>query len=427
MKLLLKYLFWAGIITCFIGPVVGVRAFGLQLFALRLISMLALPFMLLNPTHQTKGVRRFASRLLILMLIYGIASLIWSPDPQLGSRFVGVLFMGVIFFLLVARHAIDRSVLSKIMIIWSIMIIGISLLGIYEIVTEKYLFTFAEDGGEYNDLIERVRSSVGWICPRVFWQSRNNFAFVNAISALVLMGWVFEARGVYRIFATIATLLAIAMVMYAYSRAAVFGLMIGLLFFIFICTLKINSFYRIVAILMMIGIGIFLFYKGEELIYGSKMLLALEAKAETADNEMRRFYYNTAVIQGTTESFGFGRGLGASTEIINGGSYHHYLLETLAELGLWILLGYLLLMAKVCFQLWSAIRQGRNVFWSCGLLASCIAFPVLCAGPATVIDEGPYWLWLAFLVAFTEYDAVVMRLNKKQLLTGLTSGLLIRK
>jgi hypothetical protein len=412
----LKYLCWVGVISCFIGVVVGIRAFGILLTPVRVISVLALPFLLHNPVHKEKGIGRFATRLLIFMLIYGIASLSWSPDPALGFKNLTGLYIGVMIFLLVTRHAIDRSVLTKIMIIWAIMIIGNDLLGVYEIVTGEYLFPYVQD----DDILIKLHelTSVGWLCPRIFWGNRNEFAFINAISALVLMGWAFEVRGVCRKLAFMATILAIIMVMFSYSRAAVFGLLIGLMVFAFILVIKTKAFLRIITILLMISLGVFLLYKGEEILYSSMMVSALVTKVETADNTDRNQNYTTAAIAGTIGSGGFGRGLGASTEIIGGGSYHHYLLEIFAELGLWYLLGYLILMAKVCIQLLSAIRQRRSVFWSGGLLASCIAFPLLCAGPSSILSVCPYWLWLAFVVAFTECDSIVMRLNHKQFQAG---------
>lgn len=418
-SLLLRYLFWAGVISCLIGSVIGVRAFGIEFFPLRVVSLLALPFLLFNPAHKEKGIARFGSRLLIIMLIYGIASLSWSPDPQLGFRNVGLLFTGVVLFLLVTRHAIDRPVLTKIMIIWSIMIIGTSLLGAYETVRGEYLFSFDKSDIDIATA-GRLRNAIGWLCPRVFWSNWNNFAFVNAISALVLTGWAFEARGGYRILALIATLLAIIMVMYTHSRAAVFGLLMGLMVFAFIFTIKssINAFYRIVTILLMISLGVFLLYKGEELLYSSTPAYAMVTKIADSNDEKRIYYYTTAVIQGTLHSAGFGRGLGASTEIIGGGSYHNYLLEILAELGLWFFLGLFILLTKVCIQLWSAVREGRNRYWSLGLISSCFALPLLCMGPSSLLSEAPYWLWLAFVVSFAEYDANLMRLTHEQIQEG---------
>ena len=411
----MKYLFWAGIVSCFIGEAFRIRVFDLvELFPLRVIVVLALPIILLNPVKRKQGIWRFASRLLILMLIYGIASLIWSPDPSLGLRFVNMIFMGLMIFLLVSRYAIDMSVLKNIMIVWSIISILSSLLGFYEMLNGQYLFTHVTDYGATNIELSRI-VYIGWLTPRVFFPGPNEFAFFNAISALMLIGWAFETRRAYRILALIATLLAIILIINSFSRAAIFGFLIGLVFFVYILTTKTKRFYRIAAILLIVSISIFALYKGEELLNNSLAISALTAKIENEENTIRSAYYTAAFFQGTIGSYGFGRGLGASTEIILGGSYHHYLLEIIAELGLWIFLGYLILIAKVCIQLWRAIQQRRNTFWSGGLLASCIAFPVLCAGPASLVYIYLYWLWLAFVVAFTEYDSIVMRLNQSKL------------
>jgi hypothetical protein len=368
------------------------------------------------------------------MLIYGFASLIWSPDPQLGTRSIVELFSGLLFFLLITRYATDYSVLAKIMVIWSITIIVTSLLGVHEILKEEYLFEFVQDEDvAQGEIMARGIAQVGVVIPRVFWQNFNEFSFVNAISALVLIGWAFEARGVYRILALIATLLAIVMVMGSFSRAASVGLFVGLMFFALICTIKSSTkpFYRILNIVLMISFVIFLVYKGQEILGSNQATFALMEKFEgtPGGDDIRMYYYANALIEGTVNSIGFGRGLGASTQIINGASYHNSLLQMLAELGLWIFLGYFILMVKVCIQLWSAIRQGRNIYWSCGLLASCIVFPILCIGPANAGALVPYWLWLTFVVAFTEYDSIVMRLDHRiflPLVSCQTSGRLRR-
>jgi hypothetical protein len=169
-------------------------------------------------------------------------------------------------------------------------------------------------------------------------------------------------------------------------------------------------------------ISIYFLYNGEKLLNNNLAITALTYKMENDENTIRSNFYSTALVQGTIGSFGFGRGLGASTKIIEGSSYHQYLLEILAEFGLWIFLVYLTLIAKICIQLWRAIQKRRNIFWSGGLLASCIAFPILCTGPASLIYVYPYWLWLAFLVAFTDYDSGAMSINKSTLSHRLNFG-----
>jgi teichuronic acid biosynthesis protein TuaE len=407
-----KYLFWAGIISCFIGEVLTINILDvIVLFPVRVISILILPILLLYPTaKRNKGILRFASRLLILMVIYGTVSLIWSPDPSLGLRFVSMVFTGLIIFLLITRYAVDLSVLKKIMIIWSILSIISSLLGVYEIFNEQYLFSHVTDLGATN--IESYRIwDIGWLTPRSFFPGPNEFAFFNAISALILMGWAFETRGVYRKLALIAISLAIILLIYSFSRAAIGGFIIGLMVFVFILSTKTKLVYRFSMIFLFIIMSISLIYQSQEIFDNNLAISLLKFKIENQDNSTRIFYASAAIYNGTIASFGFGRGLGASSEIILGGSYHSYLLEILAEFGLWIFLGYLTLLAKVCFQLMRAIKQRRNIFWSGGILASCIAFPALCSGPASLIAIYPYWLWLAFIVAFSELDSIKMRLN----------------
>ena len=433
-------LFWAGIIGCFIGEAFKVRVLDLfVLYPLRLILLLAIPVFLFYPTKFRKGIWSFAFFLIIMMLIYGTASLSWSPDPVLGLRIVNMLLTGFMIFLLLSRYAINQSILKNIMILWSVIIISINILGIYEMINGKYLFRAVNDWGGREWQLYRI-SEVGWLTPRVFFPNPNEFAFINALSALVLMGWMIESHGWKRFLAFFATLMAIVMVMTSYSRAAIFGLLIGILFFgsIFIAKMKISN--RIVTIYVIIVIGILVLFKSAEFFentsgasglitktttshnsenrsnyttasslgtYSSSVASGLITKTTTSSlNTERKFFYSTAFFQGTFNTMGFGKGLGASSEIILGGSYHNYLLEILAELGLWLFLGYLFLIIKVCIQLWHAIQQGRNIYWSCGLLASCIAFPICSAGPASLLYVYPYWFWLTFLVAYAENDSI---------------------
>jgi hypothetical protein len=411
-----KYLLWAGVFSCFIGSVLSIHAFGIEFFPLRVISLAAFPFLLLQSVRKGRVILRFSSSLLILMLIYGFISLLWSPDPQLGFRSVGLLFTGVMFFLLMTRLAKDRGVLAKIMLIWSIAILVTSLLGFYETLSARYLFVFDESKLAS---IDRIRNSIGWLCPRVFWPNWNNFSFVNALSAPVLLGWAFETRGLSRAFALGATILAIPLVFISYSRAAILGLLIGLTIIVFCFVIRPRSKrFALIFMLMIMGFGTVYFNSNAGGLWGKRIVSAMEKKWEVVDNSIRMYYYTNAVVSGTVDSFGFGKGLGASTVIINGGSYHHYLLGILAELGFWFFLGHCVLIVMVCLRLLKGVRRGKNVYWNCGLLASCIAFPILCLGPSSIMGEGVYWLWLAFIVAFIEYDSNVMRLNNKQFQAG---------
>jgi len=402
-----RYLYLFGIISCFIGEVFKIRVLGLfELFPLRVILILVIPYLILSPFKGRKKIWQFATTLFFIMLIYGITSLIWSPDSALGLRQIHLTFVGIIIFFLVSRYAIDSSFLKKIMIVWSIMSILSCLLGFYEMVNGEYLFSHVTDGGAVD--IESTRIlNIGWLTPRVFLPGPNEYAFFNSISALLLMGWAFQTQGIYKILAIIATILSIVLIINSFSRAAISGFLVGVIFFIFILTIKSNILFKLLIFITISCISVYIIYNVNKIIDNNLALTALTNKIENDPNEIRNKFYSTAVFEGTVGSLGFGRGLGASTLIIDGSSYHLYLLEILAEFGLWILLGYLILLSKICFQLWRSIQKGRNIFWSGGILASCIAFPLLCTGPASLTYVYPYWLWFAFIIVYSDLDSGV--------------------
>lgn len=368
--------------------------------------ILAIPFLIFSSFKGRNKIWKFANILFFIMLIYGTISLIWSPDPFLGFRQVHSVFMGMMIFFLVSLYVTDISFLKKGMILWSIMSIISCLLGFYEMYNGEYLFSHVTDNGAVDIESKRILE-IGWLTPRVFLPGPNEYAFFNSISALLLMGWALQTKGIYKVLAIVATVLSIVLIIYSFSRAAISGFLIGLIFFIFILTKNFNILVKIFIILIISSLTVFIIFNGNKLINNNLALTVLANKIENQDNSTRNTFYSTAVFEGTIGTLGFGRGLGASTAIIDGSSYHLYLLEILAEFGLWILLVYIILIIKIFFQLFRSIQKGRNNYLSSGVLASCIALPLLCTGPATLTYVYPYWLWLSFMIVYADLDSGV--------------------
>lgn len=398
----IKYLFWPAVISCFLLEAFIINFFDvIVLFPIRIVALLVLPVILLFPSKiVAKGTLGYASNLITFMIFYGLISLIWSPDPLLGLRQFTMVLTGAVIFLFIIRYANNLNVLKKIMIVWSIFSILASLLGFYETYSEQYIFNHVTDLGATD--IESYRIwDIGWLTPRSFFPGPNEFAFFNAITSLILMGWAFEERGFYRRIAFIGSILSLILVINSFSRAAVGGLIIGQVVFIFTILSRARLVYKILMILFILFLSAYFLYLSQDFFNNNLAISLLKYKIENQDNSTRLFYATSALYNGTIGSLGFGKGLGASTEIIQGGSYHSYLLEILAEYGLWFFIGYLSLIAKVCIQLYSAIKKRRNIYWSGGILASCVAFPALCSGPASLLAIYPYWLWLALIVSYS--------------------------
>lgn len=394
---LITWMFWAAVIASFMGTVLGVRTGDILWFPLRIFTLAYLPFLLLRRTRHYSGLTRFVPWFLAFMMAYGFTSLLWSPDAALGLRSAGILLTGLLLVTIVIRHFRDRRTLDVIMLIWSVTAIGTSLLGLYETYSGSYLFE-----GDITKLssIERVVNQIGWLCPRVFSINWNNFAFTNALSALVLVGWSLEARGKRKMLAGGGAVLSMALVLLSYSRAAVLGMMTGLTVFA-LCIVTSSATTRrtkAVVIALIVVMSIWIIVINPEMVLQSNIGEAMLNKYQSADNSMRIYYYSQG-IQAAIDSLGFGMGLGSSTEVIDGGSYHSFVIEILAELGVWVFLVLCILFIRIGVLLLRAVWTQGGTYWNSALLASCVAFPILQFGPSSIIGEGIFWLWLGVMAA----------------------------
>lgn len=393
------WLFYAVVISSFMGSAFGFRTGSILWFPLRVATLACIPLFFIRHYSKISRFSRFVSWFLVSMVIYGFVSLVWSPDPVLGFRKAAILFTGVLLATIVICCARDRETLGRIMLIWSVATIGTSILGFYEVHSGQYFFNFEMENIE---AIARVRNQIGWLIPRVFSTNWNNYAFSNGLSAFVLLGWSLEAIGVRRVLAVVGSVCAFTLVFLSYSRAATLGVGIGMAIFGICVVIARTTAIHIKAIVVVsVIIGSFGWFSRSAIVLDSDVGIALLSKWQAADDSTRVYYYSQA-ISAAADSLGFGMGLGASTEIIGGGSYHSYGMEVLAELGVWVFLALCFIFIRIGAKLWRAVRTQRNVYWNSALLASCVAFSFLQLGPSGIMGEGVYWLWLGILVAYVE-------------------------
>lgn len=384
------------VLSCFINAGGVTEILGVQVLPLRIVAIIGAVLWALRGFAVGRGSEGRAGALVLLMVVYGGVTISWSPNTYLGVRQLVIFCTGTLFYFGVRTLAEFDGVSQVLLDSWAAAIILCGVLGGIEVVRGEYLFAF----DEYQlPAAERIARSIGWLCPRTFWPNWNNFAYVNALSAPVLIGSAFDSKGWRKTLACAGSVAAVLMIALTYSRAATFGFALSALLFILVVVMKHGA-----SNLRRSMLGVFLLVSvvvlGVLYVGGSntqRVFQALVTKQEMTDNSLRLHYYKVAVTEGTIGSAGFGRGFGSSAEIIEGGSYHHFMLEILAELGLWMF-------AFVCavgIQLaWLQLKrnwfaQGR--FLGAGLFAISIAFPVLCLGPSSVSAEGVTWLWLALL------------------------------
>lgn len=393
-------LFWVATASTFVGSVFGVSAGGFLLFPLRVATVSYTPFFLLHKVRYNSRVTYFVSRVLIFLMLYSFLSLLWSPDPMLGLRTALIMLTGVLLVLMLLRHVRDAAALEKVMLLWSIAVIVTSLLGLYETYSGQYLFEVEVSNP---DSMERLMKLIGWTSPRVFSGNWNNFAFTNVISGTVLLGWSLDSTGRSALLAKTAAALAFLLVMLSYSRAAIVGALVGMTFFSYFLfkrlSPKIRSWISVAALVVVTGALFSTLNITSDLVQDFKIGQAMLEKFTSADNSARVGYYSSAV-GAFFDSYGFGKGLGASTEVIEGGSYHSFFMEILAELGAGVLAAVIAMFAYMCLLLWKCLRSGVRYYFSGALLGSFLAFPILQVGPSGIWGEGIFWLWLGVVSAY---------------------------
>jgi len=396
-------IFWAVIVSVFFGSSIGFRTGSILWFPLRILTILYVPFLLsLHPKMQPPIVR-FAARFFLLLALYGILSLAWSPDKSLGFSRAAIQITGILLFLIgCQRMARPGKVAAAVGTVWSLAVIVTSLLGLYEIYTGSYLIAEPENMETSERLIasQRNLASFGWLCPMVTSANWNNFAFTNALSFLLLLGYACEASGLRRFLATGASLLASILVVFSTSRAAILGVLVGLCVFGLGVVVAPASSRRariivMATIVMVVAIGL-----GTQTTSESPVWHAISSRLEnSSDSDGVRLYYIKQGVGAAIDSLGFGRGVGCSTVVIEGGSYHNYAIELLAEFGVVAFVGFLGLLLYATLLLCNALRRLRDMpYKSAALLGGCVAFPILQVGPSSIIGEGVYWLWLAVLI-----------------------------
>lgn len=399
------------IASAFTGGGISLLSLGsIQLYPLRVFGFIVLPFLLFKIFRTPIGFKQTSLTIwtLAFTLAWGTISLFWSPDILLGVRALAILATGVTlacWTIYYAKNSEER--IFNILRWWCIFSIPVSSIGYYELITKTHLFTYVDSIKV--DAADRAAVLMGWLPPQAFTSNWNNFAFINALSLFVMLGTALApATKRLRPLATLACLLLVGLIGSSLSRAAVGGTAIGISLYVFAflgTNKKSNSFPKHPTIFVIIAISALLYLSlksGSIIDYVFDFLIQKNERFEGLGE--REFYY-TKAIESVATAYGLGGGLGASTVIIAGGSYHNHFLELLAELGPFVFLLHAVMHLKL---IWMCMANAKNSKWGplfLSIAVSGISLPILVMGPSSTVVEPIYWLWLglsSLLVATIE-------------------------
>lgn len=369
MILKLKYAdIFAGVMvaSAFIGGGYSLFSIGdIEIYPLRILTILIFPLVFF---------RLFRSRLCLIpshliswvilgTLAWGLLSLVWSPDPLLGARtFLIILTSLIVLHWVVTYINLHDIKLVRILGLWCFFSLITSAIGYYELITGSYLVSSISVSKM--DSIERVGNMFGWIPPRAFTGNWNNFGFTNALSFFLTLGVAISpaTKKIQKI-ATLSTLLLFGLVLSSASRAAVGGVFFGILIFLFLAVPGgLSRIFSKGFIFSSVLFAVFILFSN----YTNSILGMIDVviqKNEDFDGLGPRAEIYSRAIFSLVDSYGLGSGLGASTVIIDGGSYHHHFIEILAELGLGVFAAHLFLHL---FVFWVFVKNARHPHWGGG-------------------------------------------------------------
>lgn len=383
-----------------------------QLYAFRLIAIIGLPLVFLTRSRQFSNAGPVITPLLISScgwIIWGIGSLLWSPDPKAGMVELGSIVLG---FLATAEIILGtsgrRNLLGLFAWGWTVAFIGVSLIAGWELLTGQHLETSYANAMAARDSSFFVTATFG----------NPNALGAFLLMSLVVFAWRFvEAKSFVSRIAWLAGItVAPALMLVAGSRTSLVGTVVCSAIFIwafgtrsqkvwFACLASLSFALGVWGVLRVTGLSLndlaSAWRLGGELQYGG-----------SAGVRLNLFKNGWEMINGT---WGFGVGAGGFTYAIEHGygkfdtagivNPHNFWLEISSQYGIAVLLGFCLALAWWAVLLIRSLRHARR----CGDrgaqalaatgLAALAAYVIGAGSNSTFIPQPTNWAFLGTLGA----------------------------
>ncbi|RAU82418.1 O-antigen ligase family protein [Pontibacter arcticus] len=373
------------------------------LYPLRLLGFMGVFYMLINQKWDDPFLS-FTSKFIFFMMILGFISIFWAPDTVLAIKEFGVLQTGLTLTWLLTKYINTEKRVELVLLIWVLGAILVNMIGLWEVVNQKFLIV-EKMGGKLEREIERI----GALAPRSIFVNQNNYAFFNAITAPVLLGmFVKKTRPLWHYLVTGFSLaLSVYLLISSYSRAAMGGFALALIFFaVFTFFTKSNHKISVLKLLGIAAIAIALIVAVNTSLLDvitNKLDMVVEKNNQRTDESRADIYAENLAL--VANNLGIGMGPGSSYDKVDNLPPHNFFLQILVEYGLVTVLGFLWIFYRV-FKRYGLYKQVMPDALPYILRASILAFPLMSIGPSSIVGEGIFWLWFGFIIA---YSSIMLR------------------
>lgn len=348
---------------------------------------------------QVKGPVLF----LLVWLTYGAISLIWSVSVSDGLKYLFLLGIGILFVLL-SVFVFDRVERLKIFLgLWLLMSAVLIVIGLVNFFGRIQLPTSILYGG----LVYKQ----GF--PTATFTNQNDFSTLLSLSFFFYLAWLRRnLKSRLNLTILILTLLSGVLTVMADSRASELGIAFGLIFYLFLLLPGRVRKTVLWATCLAAAAGLLLCLS--PLLTLVNRFLAASAyysPFESTASGSVRIHLLQSAVSSLADSFGLGVGPGNISYLLENSplfntdhiyQVHNWMAEIMANFGILIAAGYLLMYLLLFLRL-NRIYRG-TISRDCKMLAEAcmsaqVAFLISSIGPSSVSNLYFHWVFLGFVMA----------------------------
>lgn len=362
------------------------------------LLLLFLPFLLMKSTKgshlQYNNTITFGLFTYFVWITYGLISLFWSPDPEIGlTNEIVVMTIGMsslFFFPLFLKDS--DSTLKLIRNAW---IYGLALtlpIAIYEIVTMNHF--------SYDD--ERLIGGIGIYAPyaSVFFGNYNNYCvFICLCLPMVIWGIIEEGKKVLKIFYLVVLGISVLIIFVNTNRTSMIIIVIYLL-----SQIRLN--YKNLSFIALILLFFYFSYNflPDPLVQNIEILFKDRVNVDYSNDESGsvRMYNFIAGIGFLIDSYGAGVGAGGYEYYMERSEYykgivnpHNFFLEIFSQYGIVIFSLFIIWLLKILIGFKKSVMLSSNVkrlFYT-----SVLVIPIIGVINSDSLGNTYWWLYLTSL------------------------------
>jgi teichuronic acid biosynthesis protein TuaE len=347
-----------------------------------------------------------------IWLGYAFISILWAADQIAAVKNVIFLFSGVSILFFLVYFFRNLNTLKWLYLLWLLIFVVLIPIGLWEVVTGNHLVV--------SGLSEEERSWV-MFAPTTVFTNQNDYAAFIALTIPMILVWIRYYSKLYiRILGVLVLIGSLSLLIMTTSRSCYLAVFAGLAFW-FIFLLQVKK--KLITLVTVTTICILLLLAFPDWIQDTFSLVQAEissldsvvsATDDYGSNVVRKNLIKNA-LHFTAQSAGFGVGAGnAEYYMERYGIYptghitnvHNWWAEILANYGIFIFAGYVVLYISIFLNLWRAYK-GINVQTEkmiCeALLVGLISFFIASVSSSSIIAFPPQWIFFGFCLAFLNY------------------------